>query len=125
MCSALQAIRMTSCGPDMTGNLRRMACLPLVPAGGRNENGGVAGCLRKVLEKMLSPSLFGSDIERRAREVRAFPEPWQGRHERIPRHGRQRGRFRTALGARLIAWGESLTCELSDVAIGRFDGQPS
>lgn len=74
---------------------------------------------------MLSPSRFGSDIERRVRELRALPEPWKVQRERSPRQRRSRRRFRAAFGARLIAWGESLTCGIPDAPVGRVSGQPS
>jgi hypothetical protein len=73
---------------------------------------------------MLTPSLFGRDIERLARELRAVPEQRHTRRERSPHHGRSKRRVRSAFGARLIVWGKSLTGEFAEVPAGRINGQP-
>jgi hypothetical protein len=80
---------------------------------------------RKVVEAMLSPSFFGSDMERRVRELRALPDARHVRPGKSPRKRHQRRRFRAALGARMIVWGESLRWGVSEAQIRRFGGQPT
>lgn len=73
---------------------------------------------------MPNPSLFGRHIERRTLELRALPELRFVEPQRSPRPRRPRFRLRIALGARLIAWGESLLSGVSDVRMGHVGRQP-
>ena len=72
---------------------------------------------------MINPSLLGRDIERHARELRGLGERKRDALDRSPLQRRPSRRFRTVIGTRLIAWGESLTCEVSRVPMGRLGGQ--
>jgi hypothetical protein len=73
---------------------------------------------------MLSPNLVGSEVERRARELRAMPATSRVIREKIPRQRRSRRRLRVAFGTWLIAWGEWFTAGIGDAQIERFGGQP-
>lgn len=71
---------------------------------------------------MINPSLLGRDIARQTLELRALQEKGRVPPERNPRHRRPRHRFRTAIGTRMIAWGESLASGPYSAPVGRWIG---